>query len=412
MKISFLPFSTALVFGSAALPLCAQDALPAAPAVQVPAVAGQALFAGVQIVSVPGELRDHLPILGAGVGLLLREPGSLAAAGLARADVLVGWNGVDLKDPAQFETLAAKVRPGEKVEICYLRRGEMAELTLSFDEPATENAGKPAKEARRKDLHRIGDFLRDLKPEDIVRELDRQGMLDGLDLERQLDRIDLDKTLEQAAKALHDLNPEARLRELRGKLGELDLDNRVEELEKALRELKLRGKLRELKLEERVEELESTLRELDLENRIKQTREILKALNLEGMGKDGILGAFRELGGKEKPREAQPEGGPGAENNAALPGLLRQIDPRALRDAAEALDIEGLDPRLVEGAFRGLRQGAVDSEGLSKMAKEFGIENVDPKMIDEAVKGIDPEMINGLLEEFRRRAGKLREKTD
>jgi hypothetical protein len=190
-----------------------------------------------------------------------------------------------------------------------------------------------------------------------------------------------------------------------GKSLRLDID--LAKLENALRDIQpedllrnidLDALIRDLDLERRLGEIENTIRDLDLENRLTELLNALGALNLEGIGQEGILGLLRELNRPQAPPSIEPGAAPEAPAPRALPDLLQQIDPQTLRDAAKDLDLENIDPALVDGVLRKIQRDGIDPETLKKAAESFGIEDVDPKMIEEAVKVIDPAVIQQLLQ--------------
>ncbi len=353
MKSPLSLLAPAIFLGTATLPLGAQVYMPppptSLPAERDPAASAGHAFFGVVTETLPEATRHHLPILPPAAGLLVREAdpvGPAAASGIGQSDILVRWNDHMLVHPAQLEVLVAAAKPGDKVTVGYLRRGKMtkADVILGVRPAAPPPPARPDS---------------------------------GLHFEQAPDgksfRLDID--LGKLENALREVNPEDLLRNI-------DLD----------------ALIRDLDLERRLGEIENTIRELDLENRLNELMQALGALNLEGIGQEGILGLLRELNRQQAPPPVEPGAAPEAPAPRALPDLLQQIDPETLRDAAKSLDLENIDPALVDGVLRKIQRDGIDPETLKKAAASFGIEDVDPKIIEEAVKTIDPAVIQQLLQ--------------
>jgi putative serine protease PepD len=69
----------------------------------------------------------------AGVGVISVTPeGGAAAAGLRAGDVIVGVSGEKTPDVATLNALLAQLKPGQQVEVKYLRQGgtSVAKVTL------------------------------------------------------------------------------------------------------------------------------------------------------------------------------------------------------------------------------------------------------------------------------------------
>jgi serine protease Do len=101
-------------------------------------------YLGVQIQPVSQDIADGLG-LKAVKGALIDEaqPGTPAAeAGLKSGDVITKLNGQEVKDPADLTRHVGALKPGEKVELSFLRDGTEKTVSLALAAQKTEQAAK------------------------------------------------------------------------------------------------------------------------------------------------------------------------------------------------------------------------------------------------------------------------------
>jgi serine protease Do len=92
-------------------------------------------FLGLKLASVPEILYDHLPRLSRGVGIVVEQVKSkspAAQAGLKRSDILLSYDGKDLKDTAQFARLVRSGKAEHKAPLVLLRGGEKVTLDVAL----------------------------------------------------------------------------------------------------------------------------------------------------------------------------------------------------------------------------------------------------------------------------------------
>ena len=101
-------------------------------------------YLGVQIQPVSQDIADGLG-LKAVKGALIDEaqPGTPAAeAGLKSGDVITKLNGQEVKDPADLTRHVGALKPGEKVELSFLRDGTEKTVSLTLAAQKTEQTAK------------------------------------------------------------------------------------------------------------------------------------------------------------------------------------------------------------------------------------------------------------------------------
>jgi membrane-associated protease RseP (regulator of RpoE activity) len=103
----------------------------------------EALF-GLSFLPVPEVVYDHVPRLPRGLGVLVeqvRADSPAEQAGLKRHDILLGYNGKDIKDADQFSRLVQGEKPDRKVPLVLIRGGK--EMTLDVSLAALGKAADP-----------------------------------------------------------------------------------------------------------------------------------------------------------------------------------------------------------------------------------------------------------------------------
>jgi serine protease Do len=101
-------------------------------------------YLGVQIQPVSQDIADGLG-LKAVKGALIDEaqPGTPAAeAGLKSGDVITKLNGQEIKDPADLTRHVGSLKPGEKVELSFLRDGTEKTVSVTLATQKTEQTAK------------------------------------------------------------------------------------------------------------------------------------------------------------------------------------------------------------------------------------------------------------------------------
>jgi membrane-associated protease RseP (regulator of RpoE activity) len=116
----------------------------------------QELFLGLRLVTVPEVLYDHLPLLTRGVGIVVEQVKSkspAARAGLKRSDILLTYDGKEIKDSDQFAKLVRSDKAEHKATLVVLRRGKEVSLDVALalackvadnDSRGTTKNGKPS----------------------------------------------------------------------------------------------------------------------------------------------------------------------------------------------------------------------------------------------------------------------------
>ena len=101
-------------------------------------------YLGVMIQPVSQEIADGLGLKAAGGALVDQaEPGTPAAeAGLKSGDVITMLNGQPIKDAADLTLHVASLRPGDKVEISYLRDGSEKTVSLTLASQKSDQTAK------------------------------------------------------------------------------------------------------------------------------------------------------------------------------------------------------------------------------------------------------------------------------
>ncbi|MGD0641259.1 MAG: PDZ domain-containing protein, partial [Roseiarcus sp.] len=91
-------------------------------------------YLGVMIQPVSQDIADGLGLKAPGGALVDKtEPGTPAAeAGLKSGDVITQLNGQSIKDAADLTRHVASLKPGDKVELTFLRGGEEKTVSLSL----------------------------------------------------------------------------------------------------------------------------------------------------------------------------------------------------------------------------------------------------------------------------------------
>lgn len=84
-------------------------------------------FAGIyEVINVDGKSAEKLGIQGITEGVYverLEEGGGASEAGLRRADIIVEADGFKIRDDARFKEILARKRPGDRLEVGYIRNG-------------------------------------------------------------------------------------------------------------------------------------------------------------------------------------------------------------------------------------------------------------------------------------------------
>ena len=101
-------------------------------------------YLGVMIQPVSQDIADGLGLKTAGGALVDQaEPGTPAAeAGLKSGDVITKLNGQSIKDAADLTRHVASLKPGDKVEISYLRDGAEKTASLTLASQKSEQTAK------------------------------------------------------------------------------------------------------------------------------------------------------------------------------------------------------------------------------------------------------------------------------
>ncbi len=90
---------------------------------------------GVAVDRISDELRAQLPDVKPGAGLVIRhvaEGGPAAAAGLLKDDILLAWDHDRLVHPDQLGVLVQSSKPGEPINLTFLRKRERQEVKLTL----------------------------------------------------------------------------------------------------------------------------------------------------------------------------------------------------------------------------------------------------------------------------------------
>ena len=89
-------------------------------------------YLGVSMAELPPELAAHLPIdPGTGIVVnLVLEGSPAAAAGIEKGDILARIDERILVTPKQLQALVTKHKPGDQVEVTFIRRGEKRKVTV------------------------------------------------------------------------------------------------------------------------------------------------------------------------------------------------------------------------------------------------------------------------------------------
>ncbi|HEV2107627.1 MAG TPA: PDZ domain-containing protein [Thermomicrobiales bacterium] len=79
------------------------------------------------------EARAGAPTETSGVFIGEIRPGSVAErAGLWKGDIIIGCAGKKVKDMSSLDTLIAAVKPGEQINVRFIRQGQEEMATLQF----------------------------------------------------------------------------------------------------------------------------------------------------------------------------------------------------------------------------------------------------------------------------------------
>jgi hypothetical protein len=115
-------------------------------------------FLGLRFALVPDVLYDHLPKLTRGAGLVvetIKADSPAEQAGLKRHDILLSYNGKDIKDGEQFANLLRSDRAERKAALVLLRGGKeltldvgLAQLARVADNKTTRNGRGSAKKGQ------------------------------------------------------------------------------------------------------------------------------------------------------------------------------------------------------------------------------------------------------------------------
>ena len=109
---------------------------------------GNATTLGVSVDRISDDLRAQLPDVKPGAGLVIRyvsAGGPAAAAGLLKDDILLAWDNDRLVHPDQLGVLVQSSKPGEQVNLTFLRKSAQKEVKVTLakttdTQPAAANA--------------------------------------------------------------------------------------------------------------------------------------------------------------------------------------------------------------------------------------------------------------------------------
>ncbi len=152
----------------------------------------------------------------------LAPSGPAARAGLKRGDVVLAWNGQEVKDFGHLRNLIAESRPGSQARVTIIREGRQQELAITVAERPVERPEPEARAGLPEPAERIGVRAADLNPEmarqlgvpenttgalvveievggaadeagiqpgDVIQEVNRQPVQNAMELKAALDRI-------------------------------------------------------------------------------------------------------------------------------------------------------------------------------------------------------------------------------